>query len=344
MQFKDLQISLQKDPRGGPPIPMSELIPEGTKKFLGLTKLYRERYFRLPRSRFPGYPQIHSIFLPPESLARLLVPLDPNKSDWYIFCKTELVNGIPTIQRTVQTSKSAMSTLLVTFGEIRGWKGMPISSVMDVRAQFEDHPELEEVRRNLSKVRAQYEKTQQRALLPRIQQLEKEIRVNFDEEQAFLDIEAQLSGTVVKEESEDENPVALPAPDPVAEDAPADTTSDPEFTGDLKRMGDGCGLRFNLPSLKCTDSGTGAIPELNYDTEADKCWMSYDGHLDPIDPIHHVCSSATVEFDSQGYTKLTNKQGETVIFQFSDRKVLQDRVEFALQTVKSKNPDSSFPS
>lgn len=88
------------------------------------------------------------------------------------------------------------------------------------RAQLEDHPELEEARRNLSQIRAQYEKTQQPALLPRIQQREKEvrntrkrlqrslrhqIRENFDEEQAFLDIEAQLSGTVVKEESEDES-------------------------------------------------------------------------------------------------------------------------------------------
>lgn len=42
LQFKDLQISLQKDPRGGPPVPMIELTPEGTKKFLGLTKLYVE--------------------------------------------------------------------------------------------------------------------------------------------------------------------------------------------------------------------------------------------------------------------------------------------------------------
>ncbi len=39
LQFKDLQISLQKDPRGGPPIPLIELTAEGTKKFLGLTKL-----------------------------------------------------------------------------------------------------------------------------------------------------------------------------------------------------------------------------------------------------------------------------------------------------------------
>lgn len=54
---------------------------------------------------------------------QLLVPLDPKKSHWYVFCKTELVKGVPTIQRTTQMPKSTISALLVTFGEIRGWKG-----------------------------------------------------------------------------------------------------------------------------------------------------------------------------------------------------------------------------
>lgn len=52
----------------------------------------------------------------------LLLPLDPKKSHWYVFCKTELVKGVPTIQRTTQMPKSTISALLVTFGEIRGWK------------------------------------------------------------------------------------------------------------------------------------------------------------------------------------------------------------------------------
>lgn len=86
------------------------------------------------------------------------------------------------------------------------------------RAQVEDHPEMEEARRNVGKIRAQYEETKQGGLLLRLQQREKEvkntrkrlhrslrhqIREKFDEEQAFLDIEAQLSGTAVKEESDD---------------------------------------------------------------------------------------------------------------------------------------------
>jgi hypothetical protein len=86
------------------------------------------------------------------------------------------------------------------------------------RAQVEDHPELEEARRNLGKIRAQYEETQEPGLLLRLEQREKEvrntrkrlhrslrhqIREKFDEEQAFLDIEAQLSGAAAKEENED---------------------------------------------------------------------------------------------------------------------------------------------
>lgn len=59
LQFKDLQISLQKDPRGGPPVPMIELTPEGTKKFLGLTKLYVETISPLS---IPQPPRIHDIF------------------------------------------------------------------------------------------------------------------------------------------------------------------------------------------------------------------------------------------------------------------------------------------
>ena len=50
------------------------------------------------------------------------MPLDANKSNWYIFRKIELVKGVPSIKRTMQMSKSAMSTMLVIFGEIRGWK------------------------------------------------------------------------------------------------------------------------------------------------------------------------------------------------------------------------------
>jgi hypothetical protein len=47
LQYKHLHISLQKDPCGGLPIPLIELTPKSTKKFLQLTKLYASYYYRV---------------------------------------------------------------------------------------------------------------------------------------------------------------------------------------------------------------------------------------------------------------------------------------------------------
>lgn len=88
------------------------------------------------------------------------------------------------------------------------------------RAQVEDHPDLKEARRKLSDARARHEDSQQPSLYSRVRQRERElkntrqrllralrhqIRENFDEEQASLDIEAQLPGAAVKDESEEED-------------------------------------------------------------------------------------------------------------------------------------------
>jgi Protein of unknown function (DUF3435) len=40
LQYKHLRLSLQKDPRGGPPIPLVELTPDAIKSFLGFKKLF----------------------------------------------------------------------------------------------------------------------------------------------------------------------------------------------------------------------------------------------------------------------------------------------------------------
>ncbi|PKX88868.1 uncharacterized protein P174DRAFT_464614 [Aspergillus novofumigatus IBT 16806] len=123
--FKDLQISLQKDPCGGPPIPLVKLTPNGCKKttftlpkvVYGLslvicphTLLFRVLFHaKAFRNNLTSKAQLWKLFISKE------------KADWYIFCKTELVKGVPTIQQTQPISKSSMSSLLVTFGEIRGW-------------------------------------------------------------------------------------------------------------------------------------------------------------------------------------------------------------------------------
>ena len=39
LQFRHLQVSLQQDPHGGPPVPMIELQPQFVKSVLGMSKL-----------------------------------------------------------------------------------------------------------------------------------------------------------------------------------------------------------------------------------------------------------------------------------------------------------------
>jgi hypothetical protein len=39
LQYKHLQVTLQRDPHGGPPVPMIEIRPEFVKSVLGMSKL-----------------------------------------------------------------------------------------------------------------------------------------------------------------------------------------------------------------------------------------------------------------------------------------------------------------
>ena len=82
--------------------------------------LFHARAFRNPN--LTSKTQLRKLFIS-KGCEQLLVPLDRDKANWYLFCKTELVKGVPTIHWTQQMSKTAMSNTLVTFGEIRGWKG-----------------------------------------------------------------------------------------------------------------------------------------------------------------------------------------------------------------------------
>ncbi|OJJ65752.1 hypothetical protein ASPBRDRAFT_70231 [Aspergillus brasiliensis CBS 101740] len=86
------------------------------------------------------------------------------------------------------------------------------------KAQVEDHPELEKTHQKLSELGAQYNKTQQpetkegdeNTRKQLLRALRHQIQENFDEKQAFLDIEAQLSSTAVKEEEDELLEDAIP--------------------------------------------------------------------------------------------------------------------------------------
>ena len=52
---------------------------------------------------------------------QLLLPLDPEKAEYYIFCKAEVINGAPVIHRIQSMGEETMRSMLREFGEIHGW-------------------------------------------------------------------------------------------------------------------------------------------------------------------------------------------------------------------------------
>ena len=95
----------------------------------------------------------------------------------------------------------------------------PLYLTKQQKDQTEDHPDLDRACCNLHNACTCYKESQQASLLNHIRQRQKELKntrqrllralqhqvqENFDEEQAFLDIEAQLSNAAVKDESKDE--------------------------------------------------------------------------------------------------------------------------------------------
>ncbi|EQL33377.1 hypothetical protein BDFG_04532 [Blastomyces dermatitidis ATCC 26199] len=144
MQYKDLQFSLQKDPHGGPPIPLVELTAQGVKKFMGEIKLitfplpeviygpslifYPHTYlfgmlFHAKAFQAPGLTsmaELRKLFVK-RGCQQMPLYLKRETADWYVFCKTEVVKGTPVIRRRQPLFKHMMGRLLSIFGEIHGW-------------------------------------------------------------------------------------------------------------------------------------------------------------------------------------------------------------------------------
>lgn len=52
---------------------------------------------------------------------QLELPLKPEMQDYFVFCKTEVINGEVTVQWEVPMDQSTMSKRLSVLGEIHGW-------------------------------------------------------------------------------------------------------------------------------------------------------------------------------------------------------------------------------
>ncbi|KAL1873654.1 hypothetical protein Plec18167_006171 [Paecilomyces lecythidis] len=144
LQFKHLHFSIQTDPLGGPPIPLIEIRSEHVKKFLGLTQinnfplpeiiddpslifsphvflfgiLFSLNAFEAPR--LTSMARLREL-LTEDGRQEMQLPLNPEIEEYFIFCRTKVVDGKPTLVWNEPINASTMSGRLRTLGEIHGW-------------------------------------------------------------------------------------------------------------------------------------------------------------------------------------------------------------------------------
>ncbi|KAJ5415003.1 hypothetical protein N7509_000101 [Penicillium cosmopolitanum] len=144
LQFKHLQFSIQKDPQGGPPVLLAEVRSEHTKQFFGSEAINTFPFPEIiddPSLIFSPHVFLFGIlfwlqaFESPalssmEKLRSLFVeggrqqmplPLKPEVEEYYVFCKTEVVNGHPVLLWDQPMLGGTMSVRLKNLGEIHGW-------------------------------------------------------------------------------------------------------------------------------------------------------------------------------------------------------------------------------
>ncbi|KAJ5330489.1 hypothetical protein N7476_000272 [Penicillium atrosanguineum] len=144
LQFKHLQFSIQKDPDDGPPILLVEIKAAHTKKFLGRSQLNN---FPLPEIIddpslvFSPHTFIFGILFWLEALQvpelssmetlrglsieggrqQMPLPIRPEVGEYYIFCRTDIVDGKPEMLWDRPMPAGTMSGRLKSAGEIHGW-------------------------------------------------------------------------------------------------------------------------------------------------------------------------------------------------------------------------------
>ncbi|TPX21020.1 hypothetical protein DIZ76_016920 [Coccidioides immitis] len=139
LQYKDLKLSVQQNPHGGPPILNVDFELKCIKKKLGMKKL---NTFPLPEIIF-GVSLVFSshVFLfdmlfhanafqddirsmadiPQLHCQELPLPLKPEVRDYYLFCKVDVVDGQVHLQQHTPMTAGALDSQLKTMSEIHGW-------------------------------------------------------------------------------------------------------------------------------------------------------------------------------------------------------------------------------
>ncbi|OKP09914.1 hypothetical protein PENSUB_4626 [Penicillium subrubescens] len=147
LQYKHIQCSIQRDPKGGPPRILLEITYEFAKKYLGVTQgntfiipeiihdpslmlsphefllgiLFDDDAFRAPAIR--SRDDLRKLWLE-DGRQQLQLPLKHEKADHYVFCKVVATRGVIQIVRDQPISSTALGKQYQTFGEIAGFPNL----------------------------------------------------------------------------------------------------------------------------------------------------------------------------------------------------------------------------
>ncbi|PGH15999.1 hypothetical protein AJ80_05342 [Polytolypa hystricis UAMH7299] len=143
LQYKDLLLSVQRNPHGGPPVPCVDFKPEFVKKHLGMKKLntfilpeiiygislvYSPHVFlfgflfharAFENSRLQSMEDVRRLF-PEDGCQEMQLPLKREMDNYYIFCKVGTVGGKVRILRDTPMSSGTLDSQQKSASEIHG--------------------------------------------------------------------------------------------------------------------------------------------------------------------------------------------------------------------------------
>ncbi|EDN07394.1 predicted protein [Histoplasma mississippiense (nom. inval.)] len=144
LQYKDLLLTVQRDPHGGPPVPMVDFTPRCVKKKMGMKNLnsfilpeiiYGISLVFSPHVFLFGFlfhanafenPSLRSMedvrrLFPEDGCQEMPLPLKHEMMDCYVFCKVDVVDGEARILRDTPMTAGALDSQMKSLSEIHGF-------------------------------------------------------------------------------------------------------------------------------------------------------------------------------------------------------------------------------
>ncbi|KAE8311026.1 hypothetical protein BDV41DRAFT_566150 [Aspergillus transmontanensis] len=121
LQLKRLQISLQRDPHGGPPVPMIEIEPQFVKSVLGMSTMYHTVLYKCIWAPYlTSMEDLRKLFIE-DGRREMPLPLKKEMDNCYVFPKVNVINSEPRILCETRMNGSTLAGQRRSFSEIHGF-------------------------------------------------------------------------------------------------------------------------------------------------------------------------------------------------------------------------------